>query len=244
MQIYDKPVRQLMFDMIDEFNLGEDKKFKREQAVQWFAENYPKIKKATITAHLMRLTTNANSRIHHNPIPGEDDKLFQLSSDEFRKYQPEKDPAPVYQSDIPEQNEVEAEDQSASEFAYESDLKNYLSKNLSTIESGLSLYEEEGIKGIEFPVGKRYIDLLAIDSNEDYVVIELKVSKGYDRVIGQLLRYTAWIKQNLANEGQSVRGIIIARSISEDLILACSQVKDVELYEYDLSIKLNKINQY
>lgn len=73
------------------------------------------------------------------------------------------------------------------------------------------------------------------------MVTELKVSKGYDRVIGQLLRYMAWIEKNLAEPNQKVKGMIIARSISDDLRLATTRVKDVELFEYLLSISLKKI---
>jgi endonuclease len=51
-------------------------------------------------------------------------------------------------------------------------LQNYLVKNLDLIEPGLRLYDEEGMTGIEFPVGGRYIDILAIDQNGTYVVIE------------------------------------------------------------------------
>lgn len=102
---------------------------------------------------------------------------------------------------------------------------------------------EEEITGIEFPVGNRFIDILAIDRNNNYVVIELKVSRGYDRVVGQILRYMAWIRKNHAEENQKVRGIIIAREISDDLLLACSETNNVELYEYNLSITLNKIKK-
>jgi len=35
--------------------------------------------------------------------------------------------------------------------------------------------------------------------------------------------------------------MIIARNISEDLRLATTRITDVELYEYELSISLNKI---
>ena len=116
-------------------------------------------------------------------------------------------------------------------------------KNLHQIETGLRLYAEEDITGIEFPVGSRCIDILALDKDNNYVVIELKVSRGYDRVVGQLLRYMAWIRKNHADAGQHVRGIIIAREISEDLLLACSEVPDITLYEYQLSVSLKKINQ-
>ena len=130
----------------------------------------------------------------------------------------------------------------STEFAYERDLKNYLAKNLTAIEPGLKLYEGDEISGIEFPVGGRFIDILAVDATGDLVVIELKVSKGYDRVIGQLMRYMAWIKQNEARENQGVRGIIVARGISEDLVLACSLVDRVELCEYRLSLTVSKVS--
>lgn len=130
----------------------------------------------------------------------------------------------------------------STEFAYESDLRDYLAKNLQVIEPGLRLYEEEGITGVEFPVGGRFIDILTVDCNGNCVVIELKVSRGYDRVIGQLLRYMAWIQKNQAEPEQKVRGIIVAREISEDLILACSLMPNVELFEYELSLTLKQIH--
>ena len=118
-----------------------------------------------------------------------------------------------------------------------------MAKNLTIIESGLRLYQDEGISGVEFPVGGRFIDILAIDKQNNYVVVELKVSKGYDRVIGQLLRYMAWIEMNHAEPAQNVRGIIIAREISDDLHLATTKIPDIELFEYDLSVSLRKVNK-
>lgn len=67
------------------------------------------------------------------------------------------------------------------------------------------------------------------------------MSRGYDRVVGQLMRYVAWIKRNLAESGQRVRGMIVAREISADLVLACSLVSDVELFEYELSLSLSRV---
>jgi len=84
------------------------------------------------------------------------------------------------------------QDNDQREFAHEKDLQRFLAKNLELIESGLQLYkddEDDQITGLEFPAGDRFIDILAADKSNNYVVIELKVSKGYDRVVGQLLRY-------------------------------------------------------
>lgn len=47
------------------------------------------------------------------------------------------------------------------------------------------LYEEdEGITRVEYPVGGRSVDILGIDAEGRLVVIDLKVSRGYDRVVG------------------------------------------------------------
>ncbi len=88
-----------------------------------------------------------------------------------------------------------------SEFAYEHDLRDYLARNLHLIEPGLTLYEDEGVTGIEFPAGGRFVDILAVDSAGGYVVIELKVSRGYDRTVGRPLRYAGWIEMHHADPG-------------------------------------------
>ena len=71
----------------------------------------------------------------------------------------------------------------------------------------------------------------------------MKVSRGYDRVIGQLMRYMAWIKMNIAEPGQNVQGVIVARSISEDLLLASSLIPNIKLFEYELYVKVKEIQR-
>lgn len=251
MSIYEKSVRLLLKDFVTSQKISSSQTISKDQVVSWFRTNYPKIKMGTITAHLIRMSVNAPTRIHYNVSPnGEDDLFYKINGSHFRLYEKGNDPLPIYkkltnQKDV-EQTEIfdETDDESSqfTGFAYESDLRDFLSQNLTIIESGLRLYEDEGISGVEFPVGGRYIDLLAIDKYNNYVVIELKVSKGYDRVIGQLLRYMAWIEKNQAEPTQKVRGIIIAREISDDLYLAASKIPDIELFEYDLSVSLRRVN--
>jgi RecB family endonuclease NucS len=109
------------------------------------------------------------------------------------------------------------------------------------LEPGLRLYEDEGVSGIEYPAGGRFVDILAVDTEDNLVVIELKVSRGYDRVIGQVLRYMAWLQTNLAEPPQQVRGMIVAREISDDLRLACQLLPGVCMFEYSLSVSLRKV---
>jgi hypothetical protein len=243
MPIYAKPVRLLMKDMADSFVLKPGESFARQQAIDWFAKNYPKIRPGTVHCHLIRLSTNSPTRLHYNPKPHDDDVFFQIDGGHFRLYDPAHDPAPIDEktSEAGELPRIEEDPEpvGSAEFAYEADLRNYLSKNLPIIEAGLKLYQDEGITGIEFSVGGRFIDILAVDASGALVVIELKVSRGYDRVVGQLMRYMAWIRLNQAEPGQQVRGVIIAREISEDLLLACSLLSGVQLFEYELSLKLN-----
>ncbi len=204
-----------------------------------------------MTDHLIRLSTNAPTRLHYSAKPEEDDVFFKLDGSHFRLYDAANDPPPIREggtepggpSPKAESEDSEDEDEAtkAAAFAYESDLRNFLSKNLNVLEPGLRLYEEEGIKGIEFPVGGRFVDILALDAKGAYVVIELKMSRGYDRVLGRLRRYMGWIAKNHAEPGQMVRGIIVAREISEDLVLACIGLHSVELFEYEMSVTVKKV---
>lgn len=252
MAIYSKPVWALMKDMASDLVSKPGRTLTKQQAISWFARKYPKIKAGTITAHLIRLSTNAKTRTHYNAKPGQDDVFYQIDGNLFRLYDPLNDPQPIYGADVGErrsrepfiEEEVEEElavEKGSDRFAYESDLRNYLAKNLHLIEPGLRLYEDEGITGIEFPAGGRFIDILALDSAGGLVVVELKVSRGYDRVVGQLMRYMGWISRNQADANQRVRGFIVAREISEDLMLACSLVPNIVLLEYQLSLTLSQV---
>ncbi len=142
---------------------------------------------------------------------------------------------------ISEDEEEEEIAREESEFAYEKDLQKYLVKNLSVIEKGLKLYQTDGVDGEEFyvPGTTRRIDILATDKNNNYVVIELKVSRGYEKVVGQTLFYQSSIKTIFKQD--KVRAIIVAREITSELKTATQFLPDFELFEYQLSLTLNKI---
>jgi hypothetical protein len=247
MPIYEKPTKELMHEFARQM-LTPDQTFDKSDAVAWFSEHYPRIKANTVQMHVEGMSVNSSLRKHHpnvKPRSGHD-LFFKFGPGRFRLWNPETDPGPVYRgqliSGVPEQTPAieEQEDEftgGSREFAFERDLRNYLSKNLGSLERGLTLFDEEGFSGVEFPAGGRFIDILAVDAQGQYVVIELKVSRGYERVMGQLLRYMAWVKHNLAN-GKKVRGIIVASEITEDLVLAASLVPDITLHRYELALKL------
>jgi len=136
------------------------------------------------------------------------------------------------------QTEEEIEEQeNDQQFAAEADLRDFLAKNPSCIEKGLRLYQSsEGRSGIEFPVENGFIDILAIDQNQTFVVVELKVGRGRNKTIGQLLYYMGWVDKNLAKA--PCRGMIIAKEIPSDLALAVQRVPGVSLYRYNLSVSV------
>lgn len=243
--IYEKSVGELLKNFVNTWS-NNDGVFEKKDVIGWFNNKYPKIKDNTISAHIIKFSVNNKNRVHyHAHVDGRDDILFRINEHTYRKYNSTSDSEPIYKFDSTERPVPEKEDEDTvynTTFAYEEDLKNYLAKNMEIIESGLKLYEEDGINGLEYEVNGRFIDILAVDKNNNFVVIELKVSKSYDRVIGQLLRYKNWIQKEMANKGQIVRGIIIANELSDDLKIACMGLPNIKLFEYELSVKLNEIN--
>jgi hypothetical protein len=156
MPIYDKPVRLLMRQMVDDMPVRAGQIITRDDVLNWFAAHYPKIKEGTVTAHLIRLSTNAPTRLHYAAKPEDDDVFFKLDGSHFRLYDPAHDPPPIREGTPPPppgEPEDEDQDANAAGFAYESDLRNFLSKNLNVLEPGLRLYEEEGIKVLSSPSG-------------------------------------------------------------------------------------------
>ena len=246
MSIYEKSTNQLLTEYI-KANLKPGQVMDKDQIVSWFKSNYPKIESNTVNCHIIKFTTNHKTRIHYNATPLSD-YLFQLPDKRLRLYNQETDPKPIYEgaaegTEVLEEETETEECIDSSQFAYESHLRDFLKSNLHIIEPGLKLYrdeEDDTITGVEFDAGGRKIDILAVDKDDNFVVIELKVSKGHEKVIGQILRYRGWVRKNMAGD-KIIRGIIIAKTITEDLKLAASETKDVELFEYDLKIDLRRI---
>lgn len=255
--IYDRPTRALLKDMIADFGLQPGQVFTTTRAIQWFQDKYPKLKPGSIRAHLVQAATNDKSRVHHPSTNETDDLLYKVAAGQFRLYEPDNDPAPIREliaADVARHEGAGAEEEDdasegpveaqpgSTQFVMEQDLQRHLAYNLAIIEPGLTLFEDEDLRGLEYPAGGgRRIDILATDKDGGFVVLELKVQKGYDRVVGQLLRYMNWVRKELADPGQRVRGIIICRTMSEDLRLACASVADIELLEYKLSVTVARV---
>lgn len=85
---------------------------------------------------------------------------------------------------------------------------------------------------MEFPTAVGPIDVLAIDDSGAFVVFELKRAPSSDHAIGQLSRYMGWVKQTIGKD-RKVRGVIVAKTISDNLRYAVSVIPDVSLFEHE-----------
>jgi RecB family endonuclease NucS len=116
-------------------------------------------------------------------------------------------------------------------------VEDFLEKNLNHVEKGLVLYKDENkIPGRQYSTDIGTIDLLCLDKNKDFVVIEIKRDKGSDATVGQITRYMGWVKQKLANK-QPVRGIIIAHEREIKLEFSASVVSSIEIKYYKIDLR-------
>ncbi|MCX5969075.1 MAG: endonuclease NucS [Cyanobacteria bacterium] len=238
--IYDKPARVLMRNMADELLQSPDDTIRLADAVTWFKANYPAFTSSYIAALLYNVQTNAKARGYAADESW--DILYAVAPRVWRRYDPTTDPPPAsykgsrsmieeFEDDDEPGDDIEPQEADAM-FAYEHHLRDYLARNMHLIEPGLTLHGVEVEAG-----GQRRIDLLGIGKDGGYVVVELKVSRAYDRVIGQAQRYMGWVEQNLA-QGKPVRGVIIANEITDDLRLANRYASGIRLVKYSMAVEL------
>ena len=95
-------------------------------------------------------------------------------------------------------------------------------------------------------IGQQYqtatgpIDILAVKKDgTELLVVELKRGAATDRTVGQVQRYMGYIKQEVAEPGQKVRGLIIALEDDVKLQYALAVAPDISFYTYRVSFNLN-----
>ena len=144
---------------------------------------------------------------------------------------------------VPE--EIEEDVEQPAEFVLEKYLEDFIVTNFDGIFKGqLELYRDpEGNIGQQYPIigndGKEIgrIDILAREpSTNSYVVIELKKGRGSDKVVGQILRYMSWVKENLCQDGEDINGLIICKDVDERLSYALKLVRNI------IKVKLYSVN--
>jgi len=131
------------------------------------------------------------------------------------------------------------EDQNA--FVLEKYLEEFIVSNFDAIFKGqLKVYEDsEGNEGQQYSTDIGIIDILAKEpATNSFVVIELKKGRPSDQVVGQILRYMGWVKKNLCNTGQTVKGLVICSESDPKLTYALEMTNNVDVRYYSVSFSL------
>ena len=129
-------------------------------------------------------------------------------------------------------------------FALEKHLEDFLVQNWKQTDLGKSydIYEEDGeLVGQQYPTDTGPIDILAISHNKkELLVVELKRGRVSDAVVGQIQRYMGYVKEELAEEDQIVKGVIIALDDDIRTRRALAVTQNIDFYRYQVSFKLFK----
>lgn len=129
-------------------------------------------------------------------------------------------------------------------FALEKHLEDFLIANWKSTELGqhYDVYSDEGeIIGQQYQTDTGPIDILAISQDsKTLLVVELKRGRASDVVVGQIQRYMGYIKDELAEPGQQVKGVIIALEDDLKLKRALSVTSNIDFYRYQVSFRLDK----
>jgi len=136
---------------------------------------------------------------------------------------------------------IEEASEELPEFILEKYLEEFIVSNFERIFRGqLELFlDDEGNIGQQYPTEVGNIDILAKDpTSNSYIVIELKKGRESDRVVGQILRYMGWVKENLCQENENVKGLIICGERDERLDYALRMVQNISLKFYSLDFEL------
>jgi len=129
-------------------------------------------------------------------------------------------------------------------FALEKHLEDFLVKNWNQTELGIhyNIYQEDGeLVGQQYPSDTGPLDILAISKDgKTLLVVELKKGRVSDNVVGQIQRYMGYVKDELAEENQEVRGVIIGLEDDLKIKRALSVTNNIEFYRYQVNFKLFK----
>jgi hypothetical protein len=230
MSKYGKPVWQHVLEAATGL---KKKTFSPIEIIRKVHETNPEIPEVTIRSYVIAMAPNHPSSIHY-PSTRKRHGFFEYSGGgQFHV----KEKVEIESEEGAEENVIEENFEEAA-ISLEGDLETFILKDITSIEEGLSPYQ--GGSGRQFSVESGRIDILAIDKEGSFVVIELKAGTASDAVLAQVLAYMAEIRKTLAGQ-KKVRGIIVAYDFSNRLILASSQLENVDLLKYKAKFDFERV---
>lgn len=215
-----------------------------KDVINYIHKNYPENpwKEVTIRSHMIGCSVNHTSSKYY-PFPK---FLFYIGDGKYRMHNPTEDGKWVvdktgaHLADEPADKIENEEELIEASISFESDLEDYIMRDLGQIENGLKVYKENGVTGQQFSIEIGRIDILAVDKDNNLVVIELKSGTANYHVVGQILSYISWVKKNLSGE-KKVRGIIIADDFDDKLKYAVLELPSVRLKKYKVKFEFENV---
>ena len=156
-----------------------------------------------------------------------------------------------YYAEKKQQRERAAKQQTLPDDILESHLEAYIAEHFDSLFPGWEIFDDSAETLADSdqqhrPLGIRYrtpageIDFLCVDRQGGLVVLELKRDRAADRVVAQVDRYVAWVKNNLAQPGQRVRGLIVARRFGSRLFHILSRRRGIRIWTHRWELKFNR----
>jgi hypothetical protein len=146
----------------------------------------------------------------------------------------------------PDENEIDQKLTPSNSFGMERYLQEFLFQNwelLPQFEDWI-IYQVDGEDvGMEFNTDIGRIDILAKhETRPEWLVIELKRNQASDDTMGQVQRYMGWVEVKLASPGDLVRGLIIAKEMTEKLRFALKPTSNISFMNYEVNFSLHPNN--
>ncbi len=115
----------------------------------------------------------------------------------------------------------------------------HYANNLGLIEYGLTLYKDGDTTGVEFPLSFERkgstaprVDILAVDAQGGFVVVECKIFHAEHGVAGQVASYVSMLRERVLPQGSNVRAIILCWKASSMLWYAIREIPGIEIAVY------------
>lgn len=254
--------RPYIWEMVKEAVNSLNGKASYSEIRDYIKNHYEDVNENTITAQTIVCTVNHNSRVHypentkHRIADAKYDFLYTTGRGQVELYDPEKHGIWEISEDdygkliVREQLKESTEEETSGEendfsFPIESQLRDFIAQNIESIKINgkkIMLYVDElGRDGVEYQTDVGYIDILAVDEEDNFIIFELKRARAPDSAVGQILRYMGWIKNNMA-EGKKVSGVIVSKKSDDRIKYAVAMVPEINLFEYELSFKINEVS--
>ncbi|MGE5405677.1 MAG: hypothetical protein ACM3PP_12145 [Candidatus Saccharibacteria bacterium] len=113
--------------------------------------------------------------------------------------------------------------------------------NLALLKPDLKLYQDvSGRPGIEYPTEAGIIDILAIDGEGRFTVVEI-ADPFTPEVMTRMLSCMGWVRKHLAS-GHEVRAIVLTNQVDNSILWSATAIPQIEICQLQVSMVVNRLS--